>query len=612
MLLRSLVWLVLPLATCAERVVVLPGFGEPPTAHFSGFVEVEPSSGTHLFYYLVESQSSPKDDPLLWWMNGGPGASSLVGLLAANGPLLLNEAGRFMNNPYAWNRQANILYVEFGPGVGYSFCANSSKTTGVACLQERGDCSPCSASDSSVARQSVAAIETLLTEVFPDMAGKPLYLTGESYAGVYAPTLAAAMFDHFQDTSIVNLHGIWVTDPCMDNKAQFGWLDLGVDFAVRNSLISQEVYKVLTDPANGCGSGRTAVGDRIRKVGSDECRRAWRLYDLATAGTGDAVHPRQVPGLPMYIDPLFSVGLAGGVDMAAYLNRTDVREALHTTLSPNKVYHVELGNNGYPEYTLEYAACNDNPSGPLGKTSMLDVYRDLAATSRHSKVAANFSRIIINSGDLDPVVNGAGTEAAVEAIGFPVAEGGDRRPWFFNAAATAAAVLGERPVKWGPSLRSVAAGVQVGGFIVNYDTGLPDLSLDFVIFRNSGHMVPAYAPQTAFHVIEAALLQGRPLSPRLPEGFSSGDDEAFYGYKAPEGGAFSAWVQQAMSCTYVGECPNQVLEHQSVIRELVVDTVADMFVVVRFIFVLFVVSFVVLFAIAGCKPAEDASIELPR
>ena len=97
-------------------------------------------------------------------MNGGPGASSLVGLFAENGPLLLNEANELVPNPYSWNKmaraaalprahrlcqcaprflagwlrssysapplQANVLYVEFSEGVGFSYCANSSKTGG--------------------------------------------------------------------------------------------------------------------------------------------------------------------------------------------------------------------------------------------------------------------------------------------------------------------------------------------------------------------------------------------------------------------------------------------------------------------------------------------------
>ena len=77
------------------------GAGPLPTKHYSGFVEADPASGTNLFYYLVESASSPSDDPLFVWMNGGPGASSMAGLFSENGPLLLTEDNSLME---VWRR----------------------------------------------------------------------------------------------------------------------------------------------------------------------------------------------------------------------------------------------------------------------------------------------------------------------------------------------------------------------------------------------------------------------------------------------------------------------------------------------------------------------------
>ena len=150
---------------------------------------------------------------------------------------------------------------------------------------------------------------------------------------MYGPTLALELIKR---RSIgVNLRGLWVTDPCTDNAAQFGWLDLGVSFAWQKGLIDAPTYAALTGP--NCTAGRTRVGDRLRVVSSQYCRHAWRLYDIATAGIGDAVHPAEVPGLPMYIDPLSALGPSGGVDMEGYLNSGPVREALHTGHSPNKV-----------------------------------------------------------------------------------------------------------------------------------------------------------------------------------------------------------------------------------------------------------------------------------
>ena len=45
----------------------------------------------HVHYWYIESENAPKEDPVLVWTNGGPGASSMFGMLVELGPLLVNE-----------------------------------------------------------------------------------------------------------------------------------------------------------------------------------------------------------------------------------------------------------------------------------------------------------------------------------------------------------------------------------------------------------------------------------------------------------------------------------------------------------------------------------------
>ena len=99
--------------TTKDRVLHLPGLGAPATAHYSGFVEVDKASGSHLFYYYVEAEQNPETAPVVWWMNGGPGASSLIGLFAETGPYILTSGNKLMPNPYAWNKRANLLFEKF-------------------------------------------------------------------------------------------------------------------------------------------------------------------------------------------------------------------------------------------------------------------------------------------------------------------------------------------------------------------------------------------------------------------------------------------------------------------------------------------------------------------
>lgn len=68
-----------------------------------------------MFFWLAESRGEPRNDPVILWMSGGPGASSVAfGLFQELGPCLINGANSTRSNPYAWNNNANVIFVEYG------------------------------------------------------------------------------------------------------------------------------------------------------------------------------------------------------------------------------------------------------------------------------------------------------------------------------------------------------------------------------------------------------------------------------------------------------------------------------------------------------------------
>lgn len=46
-------------------------------------------SGKNLFYYFVSSERSPEKDPVVLWLNGGPGCSSFDGFVYEHGMLII-------------------------------------------------------------------------------------------------------------------------------------------------------------------------------------------------------------------------------------------------------------------------------------------------------------------------------------------------------------------------------------------------------------------------------------------------------------------------------------------------------------------------------------------
>ena len=85
--------------------------GDGTNRQEAGYIAVGDMSGKYYFYWLAESRSEPEKDPLILWLSGGPGCSSIVALLRENGPCTVNaDAKTTTSNPFSWNTKANMLW----------------------------------------------------------------------------------------------------------------------------------------------------------------------------------------------------------------------------------------------------------------------------------------------------------------------------------------------------------------------------------------------------------------------------------------------------------------------------------------------------------------------
>ncbi|XP_047950431.1 serine carboxypeptidase II-2-like isoform X2 [Salvia hispanica] len=215
-----------------DRVLKLPGQNfNVSFAHYAGYITVNEESGRELFYWFFEAEEDPSSKPVVLWLNGGPGCSSIAyGLAEEIGPLHIEKDGKTLYlNHYSWNKVANILFVDSPVGVGFSYSNTSSD------LLSNGD--------KRTAADNLKFIEKWL-ERFPQYKGRDLYLTGESYAGHYVPQLAHAIVKHNEKNGeeTINLKGFMVGNALTDDfHDHFGVFQ----FMWSVGMISDQTYKQL-------------------------------------------------------------------------------------------------------------------------------------------------------------------------------------------------------------------------------------------------------------------------------------------------------------------------------------------------------------------------------
>jgi len=188
---------------------------------YSGYLSTA-NAKRKLHYVFVESQNNPTKDPLVLWLNGGPGCSSLLGFIQEHGPVIVPDyKSNFEVNPFSWNKNANMIYLESPAGVGFSYNDN-----GPADMKY---------TDIIVANDNRFALLDFFIK-FPEFKKNDFYISGESYAGVYVPTLAENILKNSKTE--INLKGIIVGNGLTDLEVDIE--SALVDFAYGHGLYSDK------------------------------------------------------------------------------------------------------------------------------------------------------------------------------------------------------------------------------------------------------------------------------------------------------------------------------------------------------------------------------------
>ena len=125
--------------------------------------------GRQNFYWLCPARTGDKAAPLLIWLNGGPGSSSMMGLFLENGPYWIADDGSLHTRNASWNNNFDVLYVDQPAGTGFSVASSPDAY----------------ATNQDEVAQAFSAFMANFYRAYPDSRTKQLWLTGESYAGKY-------------------------------------------------------------------------------------------------------------------------------------------------------------------------------------------------------------------------------------------------------------------------------------------------------------------------------------------------------------------------------------------------------------------------------------------
>lgn len=428
-----------------DQITSLPFFNGTLWPQWSGYATVNASHGRALHYWFVQSQNDPENDPVVLWLNGGPGCSSLDGFLYENGPyswagngdeLLLND------NPYAWNKVANMIYLESPVGVGFSYSNTSEDYL--------------HPSDWQTAEDNHNFLLWFF-ENFPQYADNEFWIAGESYAGTYIPTLAKTIIEYTNNT--INFQGIFVGNGITDAVYDGPFVSV-LPFEYGHGLIGPLTWQQIQNecyPDNNTVACNNLVNQSYAVFNNID------IYNII----GDCFSQRPLL-LKGYEAELFGMARDGSsssgsgsdnivpctnsVNAYAWLNNAEVKEAIHV------------------RQDLTWEICSDsvfyNYDSNAG--SMLTIYPEL--------IKANL-QILIYSGDVDGRVPFTGTAAWVDSLQQPLQDYWVQ--WYFNDD----------------------EGLQTGGFKTVYE------GIQFITIRGAGHMVPQFAPAAALTFF-SKFLQG--------------------------------------------------------------------------------------------------------
>ncbi len=368
-----------PTSPDEHLVTDLPGLAKDafPTRQWAGLLTVDEATDGKFFYWFLEAATDAASKPLLIWLNGGPGCSSMDGFFLENGPFKVQEDLTLAVHPYSWHKAANVLYVDQPVGTGWSFTGKKKYCDDDACINRH----------MYAFLQSFLRLHKDLLLSTDGKSSRPVFFAGESQAGHYIPTMVDFILAQNKakaaDALTLNVQGMAIGNGWFDPPNQY---DVS-QYAHGAGMISEGQYHTLQKKRAECNDG-LAQGRYFNPV-------CFSLLDEVVAATGtDHTGYVSLYDYRLFDNPGNRVFPPGNKTVEAYLNQASVKEALHASESP-----------------LSFQECTDPPYDHLKKQDGLGVMGEVGRILDDGSVRALFF-----NGAFDVICNHVGNEAALQGL----------------------------------------------------------------------------------------------------------------------------------------------------------------------------------------------------
>ncbi|XP_055838252.1 venom serine carboxypeptidase-like [Episyrphus balteatus] len=295
---------------------------------YAGYLTVDKRYNSNMFFWYFPAEYNQPYAPVVLWLQGGPGASSLFGLFQENGPFEFKKAKAHLERraKYSWSEKMNLIYIDNPVGTGFSFTDD-----------DKGY----SRNERQVAKNLQEAVRQLF-KLFDFALVDGFWITGESYAGKYIPALA--YYIHHNQNSVHNdvdipLKGVAIGNGLSDPQNQLNYGDYLYQLGLLD-INSYRHFQILEQEA-------------VDLIHEHDLAGAFDILDslMNIDGKFNASLFRNVTGYSTYfnyLQPSYDEGEVGA--MGTFLQSSDTRRAIHVG---NKTFHDLDTENKVEEYLKE-------------------------------------------------------------------------------------------------------------------------------------------------------------------------------------------------------------------------------------------------------------------